>query len=346
MVKRRIEIKLAVSLGCPAGIGPEVAVSAAAALAKSHPDVAVILVGDADLARRAAGSTRTAKSRLTLVDGAAQVAAMGPRKIGIWQAATQLVKPVRPGRPTPAAGAAQLAWIDEACDLVSSGVCDALVTGPVSKATIASSGARSAKRFRGHTEHLARRLSCVEVVMAFHCEALTTALVTTHMPLRSVARAVTRESVARSCFWLAHLLTRLRGRPPRLVVAGLNPHAGESGLLGTEETRVIAPGMKQAARRLRRFALSAELVGPIGAESAYRLAADGDYDGVVAMYHDQATIAGKLLGFGDMVNVTLGLPVIRTSVDHGTAYDRAGSGSASDRGMRAALSLASKLVCS
>ncbi len=182
--------------------------------------------------------------------------------------------------------------------------------------------------------------------MAFHGEALTMALVPTHLPIRSVARAVTEESVSRACFWLADFLARAHGAAPKIAVTGLNPHAGEGGLIGDEESRFITPGIKRARRRLRERATEAELVGPMGAESAFRLAAHGDYSGVVAMYHDQATIAGKLTGFGEMVNVTLGLPIIRTSVDHGTAYDRAGSGSASDRGMRAALSLATKLVSS
>lgn len=335
-------VQLAVSLGCPAGVGPEVAVRAAAALARRHPEAAVTLVGDPAVIEAAARVTRTARSRLVGVENRAQIEALGERQIGVWRPASRLVEAVTPGRPTAAAGAAQLAWIDEACDLVTEGKCDALVTAPVSKAAIASSGAKGAKRFRGHTEHLAKRVGASEVVMAFVAEALSTALVTTHLPLSRVPRAITEGAVATSTFWLAELLSRLGRRGP-IAVTGLNPHAGEGGLLGHEETERIAPGMARARERLLAAGLCTPLVGPLGAESAYRLAVDGIYAGVVAMYHDQATIAGKLVGFGEMVNVTLGLPIIRTSVDHGTAYDLAGSGTASARGMGEALSLAVRL---
>jgi len=129
------------------------------------------------------------------------------------------------------------------------------------------------------------------------------------------------------------------------VVAALNPHAGEQGLLGDEEARVIGPGIEVGRTRLTAAGVKVErLDGPMGAESAFRYAQGGRYDGVVAMYHDQATIPSKLLGFGDAVNVTLGLPVVRTSVDHGTAYDVAGSGEASASGMSAAVSLAVRLA--
>jgi 4-hydroxythreonine-4-phosphate dehydrogenase len=131
---------------------------------------------------------------------------------------------------------------------------------------------------------------------------------------------------------------------PKVVVAGLNPHAGEGGLLGREETSKLVPGMTKARERLQREGLSVELLGPVPAESAFRLAAAGAFDGVVAMYHDQATIPMKLVGFGEAVNVSLGLPIVRTSVDHGTAYDRAPLFQADARGMVEALALAGRLV--
>ncbi len=332
---------LAVSLGCPAGIGPEVAVRGAALLHQRHPGAAVLLVGDGPVIEAAAALTRTARSRLAPVASRAELLRLPPRKIGVWSAATPLAEPAHSGAPSRADGRAQLAWIDEACDLVTAGICDALVTAPVSKAVIASSGARSGARFRGHTEHLAARLGARRVVMAFVADVLATALATTHLPLRRVPRALTRELVAFTCVHLAALCARL-GRAGPIAVAGLNPHAGEGGLLGDEELRVIGPGI-EFARREREGQRGGDFVGPMGAESAYRLACAGAFAGVVAMYHDQATIAGKLSGFGEMVNVTLGLPIVRTSVDHGTAYDRAGSGTASARGMVEALSLAVRL---
>jgi 4-hydroxythreonine-4-phosphate dehydrogenase len=251
-----------------------------------------------------------------------------------------------PGKPTGASGAAELAWIDTACDLASRGDADAMVTGPVSKDVIASSGAPGSRDFLGHTEHLQTRLHAREVVMAFWSKELTTALATTHLPISAVPRAITPAAVARASFWLADFLSKLASakNETRIAVCGLNPHAGESGRLGREETTRIAPGIARARERLERAGIDATLVGPVPAESAIRLAARGEFEGVVAMYHDQATIPMKLLGFGEAVNVALALPIIRTSVDHGTAYDRAGKNTADARGMREAIALAARLV--
>ncbi|MCC6525508.1 MAG: 4-hydroxythreonine-4-phosphate dehydrogenase PdxA [Polyangiaceae bacterium] len=337
---------LAVSLGCPCGIGPEVSLRAAV-LERRH--VRAVLVGDPAVVERVRAAAPGA--RLVAVADAAGCRALAAGSIGVWSAAARLPAPPRPGRPDAAAGAAQLAWIDAALDLVGAGACDALVTGPVSKAAIASSGVRGAARFRGHTEHLAARLGVRSVVMAFAAPGLgrrkgcfATALVTTHLPLARVPRAVTRDKVAAATVALARLCRRLGVARPAIAVTGVNPHAGEDGLLGTEETRVVAPGIAAARALLRRARLEVELAGPLGAETAYRLAHAGRFHGVVAMYHDQATIACKLAGFGELVNVTLGLPVVRTSVDHGTGYDLAGTGRASPDGMRAALRMAAELA--
>jgi 4-hydroxythreonine-4-phosphate dehydrogenase len=218
----------------------------------------------------------------------------------------------------------------------------------VSKEAIARSGGREARAFLGHTEHLQRRLRAREVVMAFWSPALTTSLVTTHLPLAAVPRAVTAARVASAAYWLAWLLSRERGRDarpaPRVAVASLNPHAGEGGLLGREERTSLVPGIARARARLRAARVRATIEGPVPAETAFRLAVGKRWDGVVAMYHDQATIPMKLAGFGDAVNVSLALPIVRTSVDHGTAYDRAGTWTADARGMRAAIALAVRLV--
>jgi 4-hydroxythreonine-4-phosphate dehydrogenase len=324
-----------VSVGCPAGIGPEVAVSAAARFRGR-----CLLVGDEGVLRRAARVVGV--SRLVVVDEPAEVR-KGPA-VHVWRGSTQLRREVAAGKPTREAGAAQLAWIDEALALVTGGACDALVTGPVSKAAIAKSGAPRSRGFRGHTEYLGSRLGAREVVMAFRSDRIATALATTHLPLRRVARAVTPASVAMACYWLARLTIDLGTKRPRLAVAALNPHAGEAGLLGDEEERAIEPGIRRARARLARERRAVDLLGPIGAETAFRRATAGEVDGVVAMYHDQATIACKLVGFGEAVNVTLGLGIVRTSVDHGTAYDLAGSGRADDRGMHEALELAARLA--
>ena len=317
-------LPLALSVGCPSGIGPEVAVAAAGA--SRH---ALVLVGDAAQLLELAAAQGVSLARHRIVQPGA---ALLPRER-------------RPGEPSRAGGRAQLRFVDTALDLVTAGEARALVTGPVSKHAIAWSGDPSAASFRGHTEHLQARLDAPEVVMAFWSPKLTCSLVTTHLPLARVPAAVRPKSVAAAAFWLGDLLARLRpDEDLRVVVAGLNPHAGEDGLLGGEERERIDPGIALARERLVRASLPVELVGPLGAESAFRLARDGSFAGVVAMYHDQATIPMKLLRFGEAVNVSLGLPIVRTSVDHGTAYDRAGKGSADARGMRAALSLAHALT--
>ncbi len=333
--------RLAVSVGCPSGVGPEVSLAAVAKLRGAR----ALLVGDLGALRAAARAVRVREDRLVVVPEAALAWRLPAGLLGVLQPGSALAPRDRaPGRPSRAGGAAQLAWIDAACDVVRDGDADALVTGPVSKDAIAGSGAPGARAFLGHTEHLQRRLRAREVVMAFYSEELVTSLVTTHLPLAKVPRAVTKQAVARAAFWLAELLIRARGGVPRVVVCGLNPHAGEAGRLGEEESRAIAPGIALARARLAKAGLRAALTGPMPAESALRLALAGAFDGAVAMYHDQATIPMKLTSFGDAVNVSLGLPIVRTSVDHGTAYDRAGKGTADARGMRQALALAVRLV--
>lgn len=335
---------MAISVGCPAGVGPEVAVRAAS----QAVDVVPLLVGDPAVLEPARRAFARAV-RLVPVRSRDEALALHAGELGYFVGASRLAEATQPGVPSRSGGAAQLAWIDEALELTRAGLSDAMTTGPVSKHAIATSGARGARGFLGHTEHLQKRLGAREVVMAFAAERLTTSLATTHLPLRRVARALTSDAVSSATFWLACLLRALGRSTQRLAVASLNPHAGEGGLLGDEESTVIAPGMRKAARRARAWAasrggLELTLEGPLGAESAFRRAAAGELDGVVAMYHDQATIPSKLLGFGEAVNVTLGLPLVRTSVDHGTAYDLAGTGRAEPRGMAEALSLAGRLA--
>lgn len=334
--------RLAVSIGCPCGVGAEVSVAAAA-----DSSARVLLVGDAALLAEAAALRGVDAKRLVRVRKPAQAWQLDDGTIGVFEPAPPLAAIDRaPGAPTAASGAAQLAWVDAACDLASRGEADAMVTGPVSKEAIVRSKARGSAGFLGHTEHLQRRLGAREVVMAFWSEALTTALVTTHLPLADVPRAVTAPAVARAAFWLGVFLHKLRttDAAPRIAIAALNPHAGEGGLLGNEETTRLLPGIERARARLAEAGVDVSLAGPVPAESAFRLAVAGHFEGVLAMYHDQATIPMKLVGFGEAVNVSLGLPIVRTSVDHGTAYDRAGKGTADARGMREAMALASRMV--
>jgi 4-hydroxythreonine-4-phosphate dehydrogenase len=347
--KANAKVHLAVSIGCPCGIGPEVALAGALAMRKEDVRARVLLIGDLGALRAAARAIGENPAMFIRVQNASDAwTDLTTAERGAWFAvlqptATLAAADRRPGKPTKASGAAQLAWIDAATDLVASGGGDALVTGPVSKDAIARSGAPGSRGFRGHTEHLAARLGAPEVTMAFHTERLTTSLVTTHLPLSAVPRAIVPREVARAAYWTAWLVKRLKTKG-RVAIAALNPHAGESGLLGNDETRAIIPGIALARRRIEAAGLGVELDGPVPAESAFRIAASGHYAAVVAMYHDQATIPMKILGFGEAVNVSLGLPIVRTSVDHGTAYDRAGKGTADPRGMIEAMKLAARLV--
>lgn len=307
-----------------------------------------LVVGDLGAVRAAAKGRGIDPARVVRIDDPVRAWAVPRGRVPLWQPTADLpVRDRRPGRPTSRSGAAQLAWIDAGCDLVKSGAADALVTGPVSKEAIVRSGAPGSRGFSGHTEYLQKRLRASEVVMAFWSPSLVTSLATTHLPLARVPRVLSAERVARAIYWLAWLLTGLApGAAVRVAVAALNPHAGEGGLLGDDEARRILPGIGLARTRLRRSQLRAEVDGPIAAETVFRLALAGQWDGVVAMYHDQATIPMKLAQFGDAVNVSLGLPIVRTSVDHGTAYDRAGRWDADARGMAAAIRLALRLATS
>ena len=325
---------LVVSIGCPAGIGPEVSVAAAARFREAP----CVLVGDESTIYAAADLVGVSRGRFARFGGKAD----DRGKIFVHAVGPELTKADRrPGKPSLRAGAAQLRWIDAAYDLASRAPARALVTGPVSKAAIARSGAPGAKKFLGHTEWLCRRDSAKTSIMCFASEKLVTSLASTHLPLSRVPEVLSSARVRDATVALAQLLVGLGRRRPRIAVCSLNPHAGESELLGDEERRAIVPGISAARARLRK---KARIEGPIGAETAYRKALAATYDGVVAMYHDQATIPLKLVAFGDAVNVTMGLSIVRTSVDHGTAYDIAWQGVADGSGMSSAMKLAARLL--
>lgn len=313
---------LAVSLGDPSGVGPRVGVSAVAALRSTD---AFLVVGDARRLREA-----FARVGVETSERAARRGDVALVDVARWSDGL-LAKHA----PSAEGGRAQLAALDAAIDIVSRGEARALVTGPVSKASIVASGVP----FVGHTERLAQRAGLDDdaVTMLFLGPRLRVALVTTHLSVRDAAAAVSPARVRRSIEHLVAACQALGIERPRIEVTGVNPHAGEGGLFGHEEAQV-APAVRACA------ALQAEVVGPIPAEAAFRRAASGENDGVVAMLHDQATIASKLLDWGAAVNVTWGLPYVRTSVDHGVAYDAAAAGKADDDGMRAALALATRLV--
>ena len=210
----------------------------------------------------------------------------------------------------------------------------AIATAPLNKAALAAAGLE----WRGHTDLLAHLCRSLEVAMMFWSERLRVVLATVHIPLADVPRAITTDGLVRLLALTARSLPRFGIPHPRLAVAGLNPHAGEDGLLGTEDAAVLAPAVVRAREA------GINVAGPFPADTLFVRAARGEFDVVIAAYHDQGLVPVKLLAFGKSVNVTLGLPIIRTSVDHGTAFDIARQGVADHGSLVEAIVLAAKLA--
>jgi 4-hydroxythreonine-4-phosphate dehydrogenase len=296
---------VAVTSGEPAGIGPELCT----ALLDDSWRCRLVLVGDRSLLERSAGRALPEASVLHVPLGA----------------------PCAPGRLDTANARYVLTVLDRAVDGCLDGRFDAMVTAPVHKGVINDAGVP----FTGHTEYLARRTGAPLPVMMLAGGGLRVALATTHLPLAQVSAALT---VERLCAVLRILDADLRARfgvpEPRILVCGLNPHAGEGGHLGREEIDVIEPALGQ----LRLEGL--RLTGPVPADTAFLPDRLAGHDAVLAMYHDQGLPVLKHASFGHAVNVTLGLPIVRTSVDHGTALELAGTGRADPGSLRAALRLA------
>ena len=250
-----------------------------------------------------------------------------------------LYEPVAAGRFSPgtlsaAAGRASYQAVTRAVRDALAGRIDGLATAPVSKRAWAQAGLR----WRGHTELLAELTGARHVRMMFHAERLSVVLATVHVPLAHVPGLLTPERLE-TTIRLAHAeLPRFGVARPRLAVAGLNPHAGEDGLIGREEQAVFAPVLESCR------AAGMDVSGPVAADSVFRRALGGEFDAVIACYHDQGLVPVKLIAFGQAVNVTLGLPIVRTSVDHGTGFDIAGRGVADPAGMIAAVRLAVRLA--
>lgn len=306
---------VALTAGEPAGIGPELC---AAMAAQGLP---VVLVGDRGLFESRAACLGLA---LDLPDW--REGAPGPALVHL-----PLAVPSVAGRLDPANGPWVVSLLDRALEGCVSGEFSALVTGPVQKSVIADAGIA----FSGHTEYLAKRLDVPRVVMLLVGGGLRVALATTHLPLRAVADAIGVEGLEQTLRILDNGLRERFGiAAPRILVAGLNPHAGESGHLGREEIEVIAP----VVARLRAQGLRLE--GPLPADTLFQPRYLDRADAVLAMYHDQGLPVLKHASFGASVNVTLGLPVVRTSPDHGTALDLAGTGQADAGSLGAAVRMA------
>jgi 4-hydroxythreonine-4-phosphate dehydrogenase len=325
--------RIALTSGEPAGVGPELCL----ALAAGAPlPCELVCFGDmALLASRA----RRLGLLVTLVpyEGAERAAPAPPLRGTLRVAHQPLAVPSVPGRLEPANAPYVLALLERAVEATLAGEFDAIVTAPVHKGVINDAGIS----FTGHTEYLAQRTHSARAVMMLTTGELRVALATTHLPLAAVSGALTIDTLYEVGTVLAGELTRrFAVRDPRIAVCGLNPHAGEGGHLGEEETRVIAP----AIERLRAAGIRAD--GPLPADTVFVPQVLARYDAVLAMYHDQGLPVVKYAGFERAVNVTLGLPLLRTSPDHGTALDLAGTGRADGRSLAAAIELAARLATS
>ena len=287
-------IRVGITVGDPAGIGPEIA-------RKARVDPRVLEVCDPVI--------------------------LGPAALD----------DVRLGVENAAGGRAAYETIVRAVDAVRSGEVDAIATGPISKRAFALAGIP----WKGHTDLLAHLCGVADVRMLFYADTarpLCVTLATVHVPLANVSGLLTVADVSRTIVMTADWLHHLGVTAPRVAMAGLNPHAGESGLLGSEDEAMLRPAVAEAARQ------GVVASGPWPADTVFVRAVRGEFDAVVACYHDQGLIPVKLLAFGQAVNVTIGLPIVRTSVDHGTAFDIAGRGVADHGSLVSAVRLAARLA--
>jgi 4-hydroxythreonine-4-phosphate dehydrogenase len=328
---------LIITMGDPTGIGPELIIKAVLSGAFDHLAHPLVVAGDLGVLRRAAR-----------VHGViTRLEALAPQGLGTHRLYLDerplTVQPLTvldaerlvAGEPDVACGRAMLDYILWACQCCRAGTAAGMVTAPISKAAIQQAGCQ----FPGHTELLAKCCGVEKVVMMLGGERLKVCLVTTHLPLREVPERLSREEILETIRITAVAFRDQFGIPrPRLAVLGLNPHAGEGGLFGDEESLLIAPAIADAQ------ALGIEASGPHSADTLFYFAARGQYDAVIAMYHDQGLGPLKLMHFEDGVNVTLGLPIVRTSVDHGTAYDLVGTGLASEKSLVAAVRMAEQMA--
>ena len=319
---------IAVSSGEPAGIGPDICCE----LCDEDLPARLAVLGDAEILASRSRELGL-DMRFEVLDGARDIA---PHRRATMQVIEVHAKnPAIPGRLDSSNARYVLDILELGAGLCLQGECDALVTAPVQKSAISETGVP----FTGHTEFLAELTGSEQAVMMLCSGSLRVALVTTHLPLRAVAGALDRERVERIATIASTELTARFGiERPRILVLGLNPHAGEGGTLGDEELTIIEPAL--AALRAR----GVDAIGPVSADTAFTPESLDRCDIVLAMYHDQGLPALKASGFGAIVNVTLGLPIVRTSVDHGTALPLAGSGRARHDSLREAVLLAARLA--
>jgi 4-hydroxythreonine-4-phosphate dehydrogenase len=318
---------IGITMGDPAGVGPEVC-----AKALVTPEIRSIadcvVIGDRRSLRQ---GLKAAKIEGIEINAIKDIAGARFERGVIDVIDLENVDPrLKIGQVSKAAGKAAMEYLEKAIQLAKDGRIDAITTAPINKEAIHKAG----YKFHGHTEILAERTGSKNYAMMFVSEKLWVMLVTTHLPLREVSKHLDKGKILNRIKLAHETLYKLRGRKPRIGVAGLNPHAGESGIFGDEELKVIKPAVDEAKK------LGIDVKGPISPDAIFNLAVGGVFDIVIAMYHDQGLIPLKLLAFNHSVNVTVGLPIIRTSVDHGTGFDIAGKGWANPSSLIEAIKVA------
>ncbi len=311
--------KIAITMGDPTGIGPEIVIKAI-----SDPDVLhmckPVILGD----------ERILMDAITTLEAGSLNPEVRIKNLSNFDPAK-----IEYGKPDKACGEAMVAYIKGAVSMIRDNEAEAVVTAPINKEAINRSGLD----FIGHTEFLADLTKAEKFCMMLASDKLRVSLVTTHAPLKDVPGLLSREKIVEKTMLTYRAMVELFGiSSPRIGVASLNPHGGEKGIFGEEEETIIRPAVEEAKHS------GANVEGPLPSDTLFCKAHEGAYDAVVAMYHDQGLIPLKLLSFGESVNVTLGLPVIRTSVDHGTAYDIAGKGVADPTSLVNAIKMAVEMV--
>jgi 4-hydroxythreonine-4-phosphate dehydrogenase len=322
---------IAITMGDPSGIGPEIMLKTLRE-PKIKEICRPVVFGDPGALRLylKAGDKITINELTDL----SQTHPLSDQ-IDVWPLSRLAEQELLPGRPTPAGGQAMVNYVVKAVELAQKGAVAAIVTGPINKSLMQQAG----YRFEGHTELIAHLTGIKEVVMMLAGARLRVALVTIHCALKEVPSQLNQAKIFRTIEITWQALQRDFGlKRPRLAVAALNPHAGEAGLFGLEEQEQIRPAVEKAQKQ------GMLVEGPFPADTLFYQAAQGRFDVVVAMYHDQGLIPLKLLHFADGVNITLGLPIIRTSVDHGTAYDITGKDQADPSSLIAAIKMAVKMA--
>lgn len=318
--------RLVITPGEPAGVGPDVLIQAV----QQPVPAELVAIADPDLLQERAMRLGL-PLKITIVSELSSLPEQNPSELFVMPVTMDVA--CKPGNPQLANANYILNTLGYAIEKCVYGWADGLVTGPVNKGDISRAG----YEFTGHTEYLAAQCDA-SVVMLLVAESLRVAVLTRHIPLRAVANAITAPKLAAALRLLhATLAEQFQIEQPRIAVCGLNPHAGDQGHLGREEIDIIEPVIGELQRQ------GMHLEGPLSADSVFVKSRREQFDAILAMYHDQGLAPLKAVGFGGAVNVTLGLPFVRTSVDHGTAYELAGTGRADPGSMLAAIRLAAQL---